>query len=141
MRRLSADLPPAAGLSSSSALIVAFTLCLLRRQRPQSVLRGIDGGVCRKANTSWERAAAAWTMRRRWPRAPVSPRWLASSRAAVRYVAVPDDWAFLVAHSLQTAEKSGAAREAYNRIRGAGKPRWPNTAPTFRPKSAPPTIT
>jgi galactokinase len=33
---------------------------------------------------------------------------------------VPVDWRFLVAHSLQTAEKSGAAREEYNARRAAG---------------------
>ena len=44
MREIAADLPPAAGLSSSSALIVAFTLCLLGASGLEAVLRGIDGG-------------------------------------------------------------------------------------------------
>ncbi len=39
---------------------------------------------------------------------------------AVRHIPVPRDWAFLVAHSLQTAEKSGTAREEYNLRRAAG---------------------
>jgi galactokinase len=39
---------------------------------------------------------------------------------AVRPIPVPKDWRFLVAHSLQTAEKSGAAREEYNARRAAG---------------------
>jgi galactokinase len=39
---------------------------------------------------------------------------------AVRPIPVPRDWRFLVAHSLQTAEKSGAAREEYNARRAAG---------------------
>ncbi|MEI9972757.1 MAG: hypothetical protein WDO73_12265 [Ignavibacteriota bacterium] len=39
---------------------------------------------------------------------------------AVRHVLVPHDWRFLVAHSLQTAEKSGAAREEFNLRRAAG---------------------
>jgi galactokinase len=39
---------------------------------------------------------------------------------AVRHIPVPRGWHFLVAHSLQTAEKSGPAREEYNRRRAAG---------------------
>ena len=39
---------------------------------------------------------------------------------AVRHVPVPPDWAFLVAHSLTVAEKSGAARQQYNACRAAG---------------------
>jgi galactokinase len=39
---------------------------------------------------------------------------------AVRHISVPADWSFLVAHSLQTAEKSGAARSEYNLRRQAG---------------------
>jgi galactokinase len=38
----------------------------------------------------------------------------------VRPIPVPEDWRFLVAHSLQTAEKSGAARDEYNARRAAG---------------------
>jgi galactokinase len=36
-------------------------------------------------------------------------------------VPIPDSWSFLVAHSLKTAEKSGAAREYYNARRVAGQ--------------------
>src|ERR1039458_8171281 len=39
---------------------------------------------------------------------------------AVRPVPVPPDWAFLVAHSLTVAEKSGAVRQQYNACRTAG---------------------
>jgi len=39
---------------------------------------------------------------------------------AVRPIPLPRDWRFLVAHSLQTAEKSGAARDQYNARRAAG---------------------
>jgi galactokinase len=39
---------------------------------------------------------------------------------AVRHIPVPVDWRFLVAHSLQTAEKSGAARAEYNLRRASG---------------------
>jgi galactokinase len=36
-------------------------------------------------------------------------------------VPIPDSWSFIVAHSLKTAEKSGAAREQYNSRRVAGQ--------------------
>ena len=39
---------------------------------------------------------------------------------AVRHVPVPPGWAFLVAHSLTVAEKSGAVRQQYNARRTAG---------------------
>jgi galactokinase len=38
----------------------------------------------------------------------------------VRHIPIPPDWAFLVAHSMHTAEKSGAVRERYNAVRAAG---------------------
>jgi galactokinase len=39
---------------------------------------------------------------------------------SLRHVPIPVDWAFLAAHSMTTAEKSGAAREDYNVRRAAG---------------------
>jgi len=39
---------------------------------------------------------------------------------SLRPIRLPAGWKFLVAHSLQTAEKSGAAREEYNARRRAG---------------------
>jgi len=39
---------------------------------------------------------------------------------AVRNIPVPEGWSFLVVHSLQTAEKAGAARDEYNLRRQAG---------------------
>jgi galactokinase len=36
-------------------------------------------------------------------------------------VPIPDTWSFIVAHSLKTAEKSGAAREQFNARRVAGQ--------------------
>ena len=117
---IEADLPPAAGLSSSSALIVAFTLCLLGARglkvsfaELMEVLPegehfvGTRGGGMDHAASLASRAGFASLVR--------------FQPAEVSYVAVPGDWAFLVAHSLQRAEKSGAAREAYNRIRSAGE--------------------
>jgi galactokinase len=113
------DLPPAAGLSSSSALIVAFTLGLLQANRRQASFEelmeilpegeqfvGTRGGGMDHAASLASRAGCA--------------SLIEFDPLAVRPIPVPRDWRFLVAHSLQTAEKSGAARDAYNARRAAG---------------------
>jgi galactokinase len=117
---IESDLPPAAGLSSSSALIVAFTLCLLGARGLEAGFEelmevlpegehfvGTRGGGMDHAASLASRAGFA--------------SLVSFQPAAVCYVRVPEDWAFLVAHSLEKAEKSGAVREAYNRIRSAGE--------------------
>jgi galactokinase len=114
-----ADLPPAAGLSSSSALLVAFTLALLRAngvdasfEQLMEVLPegeyfvGTRGGGMDHAAVLAGRPGCALLI----DFAPVS----------VRPVPVPHDWAFLVAHSLSMAEKSGAVKAEYNSRRTAG---------------------
>jgi len=116
---IASGLPPAAGLASSSALIVAFTLCLLAAagiepgfEELMAVLPsgeqfvGTRGGGMDHAAILASRAGCASLIRF----APL----------AVRHIPVPDDWAFLVAHSLETAEKSGSARAGYNARREAG---------------------
>jgi len=113
------DLPPAAGLSSSSALIVAFTLCLLRAngyaptfEELMEVLPegeqfvGTRGGGMDHAASLESREGCALLIE--------------FDPLAVRAVPVPADWAFLVAHSLTVAEKSGAVRQQYNARRTAG---------------------
>lgn len=113
------DLPPAAGLSSSSALIVAVTLSLLRANGRQPVFEelmeilpegehfvGTRGGGMDHAASLASRAGCA--------------SLIEFDPLAVRPVPVPPGWAFLVAHSLTAAEKSGAAREQYNARRTAG---------------------
>jgi galactokinase len=113
------DLPPAAGLSSSSALIVAFTLALLRANRisagfPELMevlpegehFVGTRGGGMDHAASLASRAGCASLIRF----VPLS----------VCPIPIPPEWAFLVAHSLHTAEKSGAVRAEYNTRRTAG---------------------
>ena len=113
------DLPPAAGLSSSSALLVAFTLALLRAngyspsfEELMEVLpegeyfvgtRG--GGMDHAASLASRRGSASL---------------IGFAPVTVRTVPVPPGWGFLVAHSLTTAEKSGAVRKEYNARRTAG---------------------
>ncbi len=113
------DLPPAAGLSSSSALIVAFTLALLRANGIHATfeelmevlpegehLVGTRGGGMDHAASLASRPGCA--------------SLIGFDPLSVRPVQVPDDWGFLVAHSLTTAEKSAGIREQYNARRTAG---------------------
>jgi galactokinase len=113
------DLPAAAGLSSSSALIVAFTLALLKANGLEASFAelmeilpdgeqfvGTRGGGMDHAASLASRAGCASLVEF----APLS----------VRHIRVPEGWSFLVAHSMQTAEKSGSAREEYNLRRAGG---------------------
>jgi galactokinase len=116
---IDSDLPPAAGLSSSSALIVAFTLALLRANAVEATFDelmeilpdgeqfvGTRGGGMDHAASLASKEGCASLIRF----APVS----------VEHIPIPEDWSFLVAHSMQTAEKSGRVRERYNAVRAAG---------------------
>jgi galactokinase len=116
---VASDLPAAAGLSSSSALLVAFTLALLAANGREASFEelmeilpdgeqfvGTRGGGMDHAAALASKAGCATLV----DFAPL----------AVRHIPVPRDWRILVAHSLQTAEKSGAAREEYNLRRVAG---------------------
>jgi galactokinase len=113
------DLPAAAGLSSSSALIVAFTLSLLEanRRRPsfeelmeilpegEQFVGTRGGGMDHAASLASQEGCASL---------------IEFDPLSVRPIPVPEDWAFLVAHSLTVAEKSGDARQQYNARRVAG---------------------
>jgi galactokinase len=116
---ISSNLPAAAGLSSSSALIVAFTLALLRANGISATFEelmeilpdgeqfvGTRGGGMDHAASLASRAGCASLIRF----APVS----------VQHIPIPAGWTFLVAHSMHTAEKSGPVRERYNAVRAAG---------------------
>ncbi len=112
-------LPAAAGLSSSSALLVAFTLALLRSNGIEATLDelmdvlpeaeyfvGTRGGGMDHAAVLASRAGHALLVKFR----PFS----------ATPIPIPREWAILVAHSLTTAEKSGAVRAEYNARRTAG---------------------
>jgi galactokinase len=116
---INSDLPPAAGLSSSSALYVAVTLALLRVNGHTATFDelmdilpegerfvGTRGGAMDHAAVLGSHAGNA--------------SWIGFDPLSVRHIPVPADWGFLVAHSLVTVEKSGAAREVYNACRRAG---------------------
>jgi galactokinase len=116
---IESDLPAAAGLSSSSALIVAVTLALLGANQREATFEelmeilpdgeqfvGTRGGGMDHAASLASREGCATLIEF----APL----------AVHHIPIPADWAFLVADSLQSAEKSGAVRERYNAVRAAG---------------------
>ena len=110
------DLPTAAGLSSSSALLVAFALALLRANQVDATFEelmeilpdgeqfvGTRGGGMDHAASLASRAGHASLIRFN----PVS----------VTLIPVPADWAFFVIDSRIKAEKSGDVRDRYNYIR------------------------
>jgi galactokinase len=113
------DLPAAAGLASSSALMVAFTLALLGANRRRATFEELmealpegeqfvgtrGGGMDHAASLASREGCASL---------------IEFDPIGLRAIRVPEDWGFLVAHCLKMAEKSGAAREAYNARRAAG---------------------
>jgi galactokinase len=116
---VASDLPPAAGLSSSSALLTAFTLALLYAndvapgfEDLMDVLPegehfvGTRGGGMDHAAVLAAREGSALLVR--------------FSPIEVEDIPIPEDWAFIAAHSLVTAEKSGAVRAEYNARRVSG---------------------
>jgi galactokinase len=113
------DLPAAAGLSSSSALLTGLTLALLRANGVHTTFDelmevlpeaeyfvGTRGGGMDHAAVLASKPGCALLVRF----APVS----------VEDVRIPAGWSFLIAHSLTTAEKSGEVRAEYNFRRTAG---------------------
>ncbi len=121
---VSSDLPGAAGLSSSSALVVAAASALIathlkpdwRAPTPEAMADllargeryvGTQGGGMDQAASIGGRAGCAL----RVAFGPVS--WAART--------LPANWAVIVAHSGVRAEKSGDAQAAYNALRTSGR--------------------
>ncbi|HEX4164985.1 MAG TPA: galactokinase family protein [Bryobacteraceae bacterium] len=116
---ISSNLSPAAGLSSSSALITAFALALLETNciRPtiQELMEllpegeqyvGTRGGGMDHAAVLASRPGAALLVH--------------FSPFKFEPIPIPPNWAFVVAHSLTVAEKSGATKAEYNARRTSG---------------------
>jgi galactokinase len=117
---VSGDLPPAAGLSSSSALLTGMTLALLRANSIHATFEelmevlpegeyfvGTRGGGMDHAAVLAGRAGSALLVEF----APV----------AVKPVPIPEGWSFLVVHSGSMAEKSSAVKAEFNARRAAGQ--------------------
>ncbi len=111
---VTSDIPAAAGLSSSSALVVATALALMRandlsmdRIELMKMLAkaeryvGTEGG-------GMDQAICIGAVEGTATRIDFDPISLTSTT-------VPNDWRFVVANSMVRAEKSGAARDEYNR--------------------------
>ena len=133
---LASDLPPASGMSSSSALVVGLVTALVQlaglHGRPEwreniqtdadvagyyacfenglsfGTLAG-DGGVGTHGGSEDHIALVCGTARElsAWRFVPIEH---------VRSVTIPDGWSFVIASSGVAAEKTGAAREAYNSL-------------------------
>jgi len=110
---IASDLPPAAGLSSSSALIVASAIAYLhangesfdRLELAEQMARaeryvGTEGGGMDQAVCLLAEAGTA--------------NRISFSPLRVTHVPIPAGWQFLVADSLERAEKGSSARAAYN---------------------------
>ncbi len=115
---VTSNLPAAAGLSSSSALIVAFTLALLRvngwSAEFDDLMEILPEGE-RFVGTRGGGMDHAAVLASRTGYASL----VSFQPVAVRHVPIPADWIFLVADSGVRAEKSGAARERYNAVRNS----------------------
>jgi galactokinase len=111
---IQSDIPVAAGLSSSSALLVATAVALIeasgmameRRKLMELLARaeryvGTEGGGMDQAICLGAKEGTA-------TRIKFDP-------IRLKTAAVPDDWRFVVANSMVEAKKSGAARDAYNK--------------------------
>lgn len=115
---VSSDLPVAAGLSSSSALVVAVALALLDAgdvEVPYLDLAEVLAEGERFVGTAGGGMDQAASLAGR----PGCVLRIAFQPLAVHSVPVPEGWTILVAHSGVRAEKSGRARRAYNERRSA----------------------
>ena len=107
------DLPVAAGLSSSSALVVSIAVALLRRNgltMPPVDLAALLADGERYVGTAgggMDQAIIVGAEPGMATRIDFHPLRL-------RHVAIPATWCFIVAPSLERAEKSGAVQAAYN---------------------------
>ena len=110
---VSSTLPVASGLSSSSALVIAVggalvhangleipTLAFAQEMAEAERYTGTRGG-------GMDQAISAGALQGHASRIEFEPLELVPTP-------IPEDWRFLVAHSLVRAEKSGRAQEAYN---------------------------
>jgi len=130
------DLPPASGMSSSSALIVAIAAILLRLSRIDARPEWLANVV-----TPWDAAGYFACIENGMAfgslagdagvgthggsedhvalvcgKADHASAWTYVPPVPVADVRVPDDWRFVIASSGVAARKTGAARESYNNL-------------------------
>ena len=110
---VSSDLPVAAGLSSSSALVIAAGLALMDANGadlPRPKLAAAMAAAERRTGTRGGGMDQAVSLMAEEGHAAL----IGFAPLTMQPVALPVGWRFLVADSLVAAEKSGAAQAAYN---------------------------
>jgi galactokinase len=110
---LESDIPAAAGLSSSAALVVAMALALEAANGHETDRLELAGDLAaaeRFVGTEGGGMDQAISLCAKEGHAAL----VGFHPLTLEDVPIPGDWRFLVAHSLVRAEKSGRAREAYN---------------------------
>jgi len=111
---LDSTLPVAAGLSSSSALVIGVALALLGANDrtwdpiPLAELMAMAERYTGTQGGGMDQAICAGAVEGTASRVDFAP-------LRITPVPVPADWRFVVAHSLSRAEKSGGAQMTYNR--------------------------
>jgi len=116
---VTSDLPEAAGLSSSSALLTAFTLALLHAN-------GFNPSIAELMGVLPDGEQFVGTRGGGMDHAAVLGAHSGSALLVqfdpldLKPISIPAGWRFLVAHSMERAEKSTALRSEYNRRRQAG---------------------
>jgi len=110
---VSGDIPVAAGLSSSSALVVAVAMALIHVNElaiePTNLMRLLARGE-RYVGTQGGGMDQAISIGARQDHAAL----INFDPIALEYVRVPAGWRFVVASTLVPAQKSGPAQQAYN---------------------------
>jgi galactokinase len=107
------DIPSAAGLSSSSAMVVAITLALVHANEldvDRTTLMSLTAEAERYVGTHSGGMDQAISLGGRRGEAAV----IEFEPLRLTHVRVPTDWRFVIANTLVRAEKSGAAQRAYN---------------------------
>ena len=117
---VASGLPSAAGLSSSSALLIAFSLALLAANGQTITLNELTSVLPDGEQLVGTRGGAMDHIAILGSRANFATLIDSFAPVTIEHVPIPADWRFLVAHSLITAEKSGAMRSEYNARRDAG---------------------
>ncbi|HTF87703.1 MAG TPA: galactokinase [Planctomycetota bacterium] len=114
------SVPEAAGLSSSSALLVASALAILaanERSLPRLELAELCAEAERYVGTNsggMDQAVSLLAQEGQALRVEFAP-------LRVEAIPVPESWRFVIADSLVVADKSGSLRESYNARRAASE--------------------
>jgi galactokinase len=107
---VASDLPSSAGLSSSSALLIAFSLALLAANRWTLTLNELTSVLPDGEQLVGTRGGAMDHIAILGSRAGFATLIESFAPLAIEHVPVPRHWRFLVAHSLISAEKSAPSQ-------------------------------